>query len=306
MSVIPQLSHTRVKRTARRDLIQKNVILAPLTSLKIGGPAKYFAEPRSIIELQEALAFAQSRRIPWLTLGNGTNMLIPDEGIRGLVVRLGRKFSALELNGDRLHAQAGAGLGAIMGFLRARGYHDFDGLVGIPGTVGGAVTMNAGIPEFTISEIIESVFILRRDGELVRVQNSDCGFSYRTSYFQKSDAIIAAATFNLGLKERFNPVELLQQRREKQPLRWPSAGCIFKNPEGSRGAGELIDLAGLKGTSAGGAMISPKHGNFIVNRGGASSSDFYQLIDFARKRVYKEFGVELQLEVAVVSNRSLR
>jgi UDP-N-acetylmuramate dehydrogenase len=306
MSILPQIHQGSVEQISRPGLIQKNIMLDLFTSLKIGGVAKYFAEPRSIAELQEAVAFALRRKLPWMILGNGTNLLVPDEGVRGLVIRLGRKFGAFDLTKNTLHAQAGAGLGAIMGYLRARGYHDFDGLVGIPGTIGGALTMNAGIPEFSISEITESVLVLNRDGNLRKLNNLECGFSYRTSEFQTRDEIIVGAEFKLGLEERFNPVELLQRRRERQPLRWPSAGCIFKNPVGIRGAGELIDSAGLKGISAGGAMISPKHGNFIVNRGDASAKDVHQLIDFAVERVYKEFEVELQLEVAVVSNRSLR
>ncbi len=287
--------------------IKRNERLARHTSLKIGGPADYFAEPRSIAEVQILIAFAEENGLPWLVLGNGTNVLFPDEGYRGLVIHLGRAFGAKRLEGDRLLVQAGASLGTTMGYARARGFYDFDGLVGIPGTIGGALAMNAGIPEFTISKLVRSVVVLTEKGKILRLSKEQCEFGYRTSIFLGRPWVILAGEFQLGGPKRFDPQALLARRRERQPLGQASPGCVFRNPLPSPPtAGQLLEQAGLKGLRCGGAMISPIHANFFVNRGGATASDLLRLIDIAREKVYKEFNVELQLELTVVSNARLR
>ena len=302
MIAIAQSLQGSPSASAVKTLIHRNVELSEYTSLKIGGPAEYFASPNSFEDLTRVMAFAKVLDLPWFILGNGTNMLVPDEGFRGLVIHLGRNFGAIRIEENRLQAQAGAGLGETMGYLRHQGFHDFDGLIGIPGTVGGAITMNAGIPEFAISDRVLSVTALTGDGALIKLDYEDCEFGYRSSRFQNSGWIIVSAEFELGMDERFDLKDLMDRRRDRQPLRWPSPGCVFKNPPGTPGAGWLIEQAGLKGMIYGGAMISSVHGNFIVNRGSATAADVQGLIDFAREKVYKEFGVELQLEVAVVSN----
>lgn len=294
-----------------RELLERDVPLARYSSLRVGGPADYFARPRSVEEIQTLLVFAERRRIPWLVLGNGTNVIFPDEGFRGLVIHLGRGFSAKSLDPDQgiLRVQAGAGLGATMGFLRAHGYRDFDGLVGIPGTVGGALAMNAGIPEFTISQLVERVTVLTDEGELLTLPREACGFRYRESLFRRRPWVIVEGEFRLGKAPRFDPQALLERRRRAQPLGDPSPGCVFKNPSiSNKGAlpepptaGRLLEGAGLKGARIGGAMISKKHANFLINLRGATAADCLRLIDFARERVYKEFGVELELEVAIVA-----
>ncbi len=305
----PIFNNQQTTKISLREILRKRVSLASYTSLKIGGPADYFAEPRSLEELQAALIFAQSRNLLWRVLGNGTNSLFPDEGFRGLVIHLGRNFGAMRIDESdaKLVAQAGAGLGAAMGYMRVKGFYDFDGLVGIPAAIGGAIYMNAGIPEFSISERVSHVTVLGADGALTRLDQRECEFNYRKSLFQQRNWIIVEAEFQLGGAQRFDPQELLNRRRERQPVQMPSPGCVFKNPSGGgMGAGKLIDSAGLKGLRCGGAMISPLHANFIVNLGDATAQDVLRLIDFAKERVYKEFSVELQLELAVVSNASLR
>jgi UDP-N-acetylmuramate dehydrogenase len=295
-----------ISKTSLQEVIRRHVALSQHTSFKVGGPADYFATPRSLDELRGILAFAQAQSLRWMVLGNGTNSLFPDEGFRGVVIQLTRKYGAMRIDEDRLSAQAGASLGAAMGYLRVKGFYDFDGLVGIPASIGGALAMNAGIPEFSISERVRNVTVLAKDGALLRLNQEECNFSYRKSIFQKRDWVIVGVEFQLGAERRFDSEALLQRRRDRQPIQSPSAGCIFKNPSNGPGAGKLIDLSGLKGLKCGGAMISPLHANFIVNTGEASAQDILQLIDFAKERVYKEFSVELQLEVAVVSNANLR
>ena len=295
-----------IARTGRVELIQRGELLSRHTSLGIGGPADYFADPRTLNEVEDVLAFAQERGLPWLMLGNGTNTLFPDEGFRGVVIHLGRSFSAKRIEEDRLYVQAGASLGVAMIYLRTHGFYDFDGLVGIPGTMGGALAMNAGIPEVTISEYLLSLTVLTNEGSLLNLSREECEFGYRTSLFRRRPWAILMGEFQLGGPQRFDPENLLQRRRERQPLRWKSAGCVFQNPGGPFTAGQLIEQVSLKGFRCGGAMISPIHANFIVNCGGAIAWDILHLIDIAREKVYKEFRVELRLELAVVSNQNFQ
>lgn len=286
-----------------KAIIRRGELLSHYTSLGIGGPADFFASPRTPEEIEELLSYARGLKLPWMVLGNGTNVLFPDEGYRGLVIHLGRNFSAKRLRDNRLFVQAGAGLGATIGYLRAQGFYDFNGFVGIPGTIGGALTMNAGIPEVTISEYVHSVTVLTDEGFLLRLSREECGFEYRGSLFQRRPWVILEGEFQLGGARRFDLEGLMQRRRERQPIHDRSAGCVFKNPPGPFTAGQLIERAGLKGLAIGGAMISSVHANFIVNLGWATARDVLRLIDFAREKVYKEFRVELRLELVVVSNQ---
>jgi UDP-N-acetylmuramate dehydrogenase len=294
-----------VTRTGLVEL-KRDVPLSCHTSLGIGGRADYFACPRSIHEIEELIEFAHERELPWVILGNGTNVLFADEGYRGLVIHLGRDFSAKRIEEDRLYVQSGAGLSVTMAYLRACGFYDFDGLVGIPGTVGGACAMNAGIPEVTISDYVLSLTVLTEEGAILDLRREECEFGYRTSIFRQRPWVILMGEFQLGSARRFDREALLKRRRERQPLRWPSAGCVFENPAGPFTAAQLIELAGLKGLCRGGAMISPIHANFIVNCGSATAADVLRLIDIAREKVYKEFQVELRRELVVVSNQNLR
>ena len=275
------------------------------TSFRLGGEADYFVNPRSVEEVNQSVAFAEEEGLPWMVLGNGTNVLFPDEGYRGLIIHLGRNWSSWHLSDDgRLNCRSGASLGGLTGWLRMQGMHDLDFLVGIPGSVGGAVAMNAGIPEACIGDVVESVRALEPSGRLITLERADCRFEYRRSRFREGRWIISEVTLRLGQSERrWDANELLQQRREHQPLQIPSAGCVFKNPPRPRPtAGLLIERTGLKGCRVGGAMVSPLHANFILNEGQATSGDVRRLIDIVRDKVYKDFGVELQLELAVVSN----
>jgi UDP-N-acetylmuramate dehydrogenase len=284
-----------------RGLVKTHEPLARHTSLRIGGPADYFVIPASVDDILETLDFVRDRGLPWIVLGNGTNVLFPDEGYRGVIIKLGPSLGRIEISGDRVRAQAGASLAALISQVRARGLRDFDFLVGIPGSVGGALVMNAGIPEGTISDVVTRVGALTFDGKFITLKAEECRFGYRASRFQEERLIVIEGEFALGRGKAWDGEELLRRRKERQPLGVPSPGCVFRNPVGVNAtAGQLLDWAGLKGLRVGGARISPKHANFIVNEGGATSRDVLQLIDIARSVVLKYWGVELKLELAVV------
>lgn len=288
--------------SAIETVLQQDVPLAPFTSLRIGGPARLFAQPTSVDQVADLVHYAEDHALPWMVLGNGTNVLFPDAGFPGLVIQLGRDFSRTSIDADQLTVQAGAGLGATMGRLRAQGFHDFDGLVGIPGSIGGALTMNAGGRETTIADSLERVTALKPNGQLVTLAREDCAFGYRDSLFRRLDWVILEGHFRIGGPKRFDAQALMAHRRRVQPLRVPSPGCVFANPPGAFSAGQLLESAGLKGQRWGGAMISPLHANFMINDRRATAADLQNLIDIARERVYKEFGVELRLELVVVPN----
>lgn len=285
-----------------QGIVKTDEPLARHTSLRIGGPAQYFVIPASVEDIQETLDFAHERGLPWIVLGNGTNVLFPDEGYRGIVIKLGPALGRITLKGDRIHAQAGASLAGLISQARSVGLRDLDFLVGIPGSVGGALVMNAGIPEGAIAEVVTRVGALTFDGKLITLTPDECRFGYRSSRFQEERLIVVEGEFALGRGKSWDGDELLKRRRERQPLGVPSPGCVFRNPVGvGATAGQLIDRAGLKGYRVGGARISTKHANFIVNEGGATSRDVLQLIDIARSVVLKYWGVELKLELAVVA-----
>ncbi|MCS6936866.1 MAG: UDP-N-acetylmuramate dehydrogenase [Candidatus Bipolaricaulota bacterium] len=271
------------------------------TSLRIGGQADYFVLPRSVEDICETISFAQEHGLAWRVIGNGTNILFPDEGVRGIVIKLGPDFGRIEIKENRMKAEAGASLAGVISAVRAQGSRELDFLVGIPASVGGALVMNAGIPECSISEVVARVRALTFDGKLITLERDDCRFGYRRSRFQEEKLIVIEGEFRIGSGRSWDGAALLARRRERQPLGVPSPGCVFKNPPAAPPAGQLIDQAGLKGYRVGGAVISAKHANFIINEGGATSRDVLQLIDIARSYVLKYFGVELQLELAVVA-----
>jgi UDP-N-acetylmuramate dehydrogenase len=268
--------------------------------LRIGGLADVFVMPRTAEDIYEAICFAKESERPWMVIGNGTNLLFPDEGYHGVIVKLGPGFGRLQIAQDRLYAQAGVGLASAICQARQSGFRDLDMLVGIPGSIGGALAMNAGIPEGSICDVTAQVQALTSEGKLIILKRDECQFSYRHSRFREEALVIIEGEFRLGQGKTWDREELLRRRKMHQPLGIPSPGCVFKNPQTGMSAGRLIDQAGLKGTRVGGAVVSTKHANFIINEGGATSRDVLQLIDIVRGVVFQCFGVELKLELAVV------
>jgi len=275
--------------------------LAKHTSFRIGGAARYFVKPKSIEDISNAITFAQSQGLPWHVLGNGTNILFPDQGFDGVIIHLGPStdLNQVMIEENRLYVEAGASLAQARHLCEKNGFDAMDFLVGIPATLGGALAMNAGIPEGAIGDLVASVIALDRHGKLQQLSQAECEFAYRSSRIRREQMVVLAAQLNLSQGSEWDKFALML-RRKRQPHGY-SPGCVFKNPSLSpQSAGWLIDKSGLKGYNVGDAQVSCSHANFILNRGQARSADVLALIDIVREKVYKEFNLELNLELEVV------
>ncbi len=274
--------------------------LKEYTWFRIGGPADYYLEPADKEDVVNILRYLQEQSVPFIVLGKGSNVLVSDDGIRGAVINLGHCLSSVYAEGDRIFAEAGVTLVRFVDFCVQRGLKGVEMLAGIPGTIGGALIMNAGAYGGEISNYLVDVEVLK-DGVVQFLKKSDITFSYRRSSFQKE--VILGAGFELpkGDKDEIIQIrkDLLQRRNRTQPTNMPNSGSMFKNPEGTYAA-RLIEQAGMKGTRLGGAQISDKHSNFIVNLGDASAQDVLGLIRLAQTRVYEKFGIQLELEVKLL------
>lgn len=286
-----------------KGVVEEDEQLNLYTSLQVGGEADYFLLPESVGDIKKGMKFAQKLGLPWVILGNGTNILFPDEGYRGLVICMKNAVAEKELGEDGFRLQASLPIEDAICLLNKKGIKELDFLAGIPGTVGGALVMNAGIPEASISEWVTKIKGIGQDGNLITLKKEDCNFGNRHSIFQEEKLVLWEAEFRLRGQSNWKKEQILANKRETQPLKVPSPGCVFKNPDyGGRSAGQLLDEAGLKGYRVGGACISKKHANFIVNLGHATASQVLKLVDMARKKVYQNFGIELELELIIVYN----
>ena len=272
------------------------------TSFRTGGPADWFVIPDTPEELAAVISVCRRLGASWCVIGNGTNLLAGDLGYRGSIISMER-FQKLETCGNRVSAGAGLLLSRLANGASKKGLAGMEFAAGIPGTVGGAVVMNAGAYGGEISQILESVTILDEDGRLSKLQTGELGLGYRTSRFQKTGEIVLEAEFLLvpGAQDeiRARMEELAKRRKEKQPLEYPSAGSTFKRPKGYF-AGQLIEEAGLKGFCLGGAAVSEKHAGFVINKENATSSDILALCEEIRRRVKENSGQELELEVRLL------
>ncbi len=287
--------------TGLNEIVRREVPLAPYTWLHIGGPAQYFIEPTTVEQLAEVLRRCRENDVPVRVLGGGANLLVDDSGVRGAVVRLaGEQFARVEFRGERLGAGAAADLSRMV--LRAvrQGVSGLECLTGIPGTVGGAIRMNAGGKFGDIGNIVESVELMDLDGVPYTRMRGDLAFGYRSTNILAK--VILGAEFRVAEDDPHRILNQVKQiwiyKKNTQPLAGRNAGCIFKNPRGLA-AGALIDKAGLKGKRIGGAQVSDKHANFIIADEGARASDVLKLINVIREAVYKQFEVYLELEIEV-------
>ena len=289
----------KLKTNISDQNIKRNHILAPYTTFEIGGPADIFITPSEIEEVKWAVSVAEEENISYYVLGNGSNLLIDDNGIRGMVIYLGEKFIDKQVVGNKIIAQSGASLESICNLASEHSLTGMEFSVGIPGTLGGAIFMNAGAFEGQTGDVVEEVICLV-DGELKTYSRESMEFGYRTSTFQKLGALILEGTLTLQKgdpqKIKAKMDELTEKRETKQPLEIPSAGSVFKRPEGYY-AGKLIQDSDLRGYSVGGAQVSTKHCGFIVNKGEAKSEDVKELIKHIQKTVKEEFGVTLEREL---------
>ena len=280
--------------------ISLNEPLAPYTTFKIGGVADYFVEPGDAEDVINILKYIVKQNIPFYVLGNGSNILISDEGIRGVVLNMITGFSYLKHEDDLIICGSGVKMAKFVDYCIQNGYGGIEMLAGIPATIGGALVMNAGCYGGETSEFVTQVTVVR-NGNLIVQKKADCEFGYRKSNLKGT--IILEARFRLqkGNKEEISArrKELLLKRNISQPVEIPNAGCIFKNPKDNYAA-VLIEQCGLKGTTFGGAMVSPKHGNFIVNINNATANDILELIKIVQKTVLEKTGINLELEVKPV------
>jgi len=272
------------------------------TSLRLGGPADWLLIPRSAEELIQAILEARDNRIPVTIIGQGSNILVMDEGIRGLVIRTARGLQTCHVDGSMLFADAGVMMGTAASAAAEAGLSGIEFASGIPGTVGGGVIMNAGAYEGEMSQVVCEVSLISLNGEMVRMNAEQLEFGYRHSVLQDSEWIVSSVVFSLkkgDSKEiRKKMTELNRRRAEKQPLDVPSAGSTFKRPANGFAAA-LIDQCGLKGYAIGGAMVSPKHAGFLVNTGN-SSSDYLALIKYVQKTVEEQTGIRLEPEIRIL------
>lgn len=267
------------------------------TTFGVGGEAAYYVLPEHPRAVREIVGLCRESSVPYVLLGAGSNVLFPDSGYPGVVVSTER-LTGIHINGPYADVFAGTRIGDLLVRLHRVGVHSLDFLSGIPGTVGGAIAMNAGIPAEAIGELVEHVWAVNGRGEISLFDKRECRFAYRNSLFREERVPILAARLRLD-GPAYDGRALLARRAESQPLSSRSAGCVFRNPPGDA-AGRLIEATGLKGFRVGMAKVSEKHANFILNLGGASSADIRKLIDIVRQKVYKSFRILLKLEIEVI------
>ncbi|OQY05228.1 MAG: UDP-N-acetylenolpyruvoylglucosamine reductase [Desulfobacteraceae bacterium 4572_123] len=286
------------------------------TSFKVGGPADILAHPESVEDLVELIDGCKKRKLPLLVMGGGTNTLVKDSGIRGMVVVLSKGFDRIRKNKSPeagrmiITAMAGARLGTLCGFAVKQGLKGLSFAAGIPGSVGGAIMMNAGTASGCMADILTSVTMLDSNGKIISFDRGSLRFEYRrlagiigSDENPESSVIIEGGfklqSFDTQALEKETRV-LMHERMKKQPVGLPCAGCFFKNPPAGKTAGQLMEEAGLKGKRIGGAQISTVHANFIVNRDNACAADILALMEHAQQTVFKKFGIRLQPEVKIV------
>lgn len=285
--------------------MSENEPLCSHTTFRIGGPARYYAVPECTDGVRNSIGFAAEKGLPYVVTGRGSNVLFSDEGYPGVVIEIGRGMEKMRLQGkNRICAEAGTGLGALAAEAAKHALSGLEFASGIPGTVGGAVTMNAGAYGGEIRDCIVSASVLCADGTVQEMTCEDLKLGYRSSRIQSGGYIVLEAEFEMQTGEKDAVLarmkELNARRREKQPLEYASAGSTFKRPEGHF-AGKLIEDAGLRGYRIGDAQVSEKHCGFVVNRGNATAADVLKLIGDVQERVFECSGIRLEPEVKIIS-----
>ncbi|SCG83849.1 UDP-N-acetylenolpyruvoylglucosamine reductase [Proteiniborus sp. DW1] len=291
-----------------RSIIEKGTVLtdesmSKHTSFKIGGPVDVFVMPGTIEELARSIKLCKNEGLKYFVMGNGSNLVIRDKGLRGVVIKISEKMSNIKVEGTRITAEAGALLSVVSKVALRNSLSGLEFASGIPGSLGGAIAMNAGAYGGEMKDVVTKVLCLDTDGIFIEYENKDMNFGYRQSRVQSENLIVVQVEMELkegkyeNIKAHMD--ELTEKRTSKQPLNLPSAGSVFRRPEGHF-AGKLIEDAGLKGLRLGDAQVSEKHSGFIVNVGNATSDDVVNLIKVVQKTVSDKFGVELETEVKIM------
>lgn len=276
------------------------------TSFKVGGCADYVIFPQTAIQIQSVIEILKNNKVSYYIMGNGTNLLVADKGYRGAIIQLYNKMCDIQIENNVIKAQAGALLSSIASKALENNLTGFEFASGIPGTLGGAVCMNAGAYGGEMKSILICAEVLTKKGEVKTISVEELQFSYRNSLIAKENMIVLNAKMQLQTGEfqmiKARMEELSMQRRQKQPLNYPSAGSTFKRPTGYF-AGKLISDSGLKGYSIGGAQVSEKHAGFVINKGNATAQDILNLIQYCQKEVFQKFGVSLETEVKMIGEQ---
>lgn len=290
---------------AGKDGVSVNEPMANHTSFKIGGPADIMTYPGNSNQLVNIVKECVKSNIPYMVMGNGTNLLVSDKGIRGVVIKIYDNLAAFKVDNDTIELEAGMLVSKASKLALEYSLTGLEFAEGIPGTVGGAVTMNAGAYIGEMCMVVQQTEYMDGEGNIITITGDEHCFSYRSSIIQKSKGIVLKTRLKLQKGDSVNIKEKMDEfnfkRRDKQPLEWPSAGSVFKRPQGYF-VGKLIDDCGLRGYGIGGAQISDKHSGFIINRGGATCSDVLALIKHIQTTVDEKFGVLLEPELRIIGD----
>lgn len=293
----------KLRETLGEGGLRQNEPMHAHTTFRVGGTADLFLMPQNAAQLAESLTLLRQAAIPYLVIGNGSNLLVRDKGIRGAVIQIYQNMAEITQEDAELYAEGGALLSTLAARAADASLTGLEFASGIPGTVGGAVVMNAGAYGGEMKDALVSVDVLTQELERKTIPAAELALGYRQSCIPERGYIVLGARFRLQRGEqaaiRGYMQELAQQRREKQPLQYPSAGSTFKRPTGYF-AGKLVQDAGLKGKTIGGAQVSEKHSGFLINIGNATAQDILDLIAFCQKEVERQFGVKLETEVKIV------
>lgn len=297
--------YERLIKQIDRENIRKDEPMSKHTSFKIGGPVDIMIMPKSVSDVKWAIKILQEEKIKYHIFGNGSNLLVSDKGIRGAVIKIADNFNKVDIEGNKVIAQAGVLLSRLANKVLEKSLKNFEFASGIPGTLGGAITMNAGAYGGEMKDVVVGASVIDGNGNLIYLNNEELKFEYRNSLIQKKGYIVLEVEMELetGVYDEIKDVikELTTKRTTKQPLHLPSAGSTFKRPP-DHFAGKLIQDAGLKGVKVGGAQVSELHSGFIVNVGNATAKDVYDLIKLVQKTVEDKFGVTLNPEVKMIGD----
>lgn len=296
--------YDKLEEIVGKDKVKYNEKMSKYTTMRVGGPCDCIVFPDEISKIKEVIDFCKNENITFFVIGNGSNLLVKDEGIHGVVIKLGHRFGKIELDGEYILAYAGATMPTLSQLAKKNSLKGLEFACGIPGTIGGGVKMNAGAYGSKISDILYEVTYMDEKEEIKTIKNKDCSFGYRKSIFTiNPNYVILSAKFKL---ERGNIDEIENKMKEnslarkaKQPLEYPNFGSVFKRPEGYF-VGKLVDDAGLRGYKIGGAQVSTKHTGFIVNVDNATCKDVLDLIGYVQTTVYNKFNVKLTPEVIII------
>lgn len=287
-----------------KDSIKYNEPMKKHTTMKVGGLCDCMVEPSSIEEIQKVLEYVKENNIKYYIIGNGSNLLVKDEGVHALIIKIANKFSGFEVNGEYIKAYSGCSVPKLSQIAKENSLSGLEFACGIPGSVGGGIRMNAGAYGSEMVNVVEKVGFLDENGNLKEIDGKDAHFTYRHSMFvDNPQYVVVYAIYKLvkGNKEEISKImeENMSSRKQKQPIEYPNFGSVFKRPEGYF-VGKLVDDCGLKGYKIGGAQVSTKHSGFMINIGDATCKDVLDLIEYVKKKVYEKFNVKLQEEVVIL------